>query len=418
MASPAVTRPADLRLILSVQALRAAGYGFGSVLLGTSLAAAGLSGAQVGLVFAAMLAGMAWTTLAVGLLARRVGRRRLYLTWLAVLGASAVVFASTTDARVLVLAALAGGLSTDPNESGPLTTLEQAMLGGAPAAQRARVFGRYNAVAYLAGAAGALLAGGPALLRPTWPGLPADQRWLLALAGLAVPALWLASRLGPGVEAAPAPPVVATLPAGSRRRPWGAALPRSGRLVGRLAGLFAVDAFAGGFVVQAFLAYWLHARFGVGPEVAGAVFAGVGVLQAGASVAAGALGARIGLLPTMVFTHLPSNLLLAFVPLVPTLPAAVVLLLARSALSQMDVPARQAYVVSVVAPDERVAASAYTNMARYLTRPLGPALGGLLVSAAGLAAPFLVAGALKVGYDLVLWRWLRHIPLVEDGTAT
>jgi predicted MFS family arabinose efflux permease len=176
--------------------------------------------------------------------------------------------------------------------------------------------------------------------------------------------------------------------------------------------LFALDAFAGGFVVQAFMVFWFSRQFGVGPEVMGVVFFGVGLLQAASSIAAGRIGEHIGLLNTMVFTHLPSNVFLALVPLAPTLPLAILLLLARSALSQMDVPARQAYIAALVDPGELTAAAAYTNAARYVVRPVGPALAsGAMTLAVGL--PFVIAGGLKVVYDLVLFATFRRVDLAE-----
>jgi predicted MFS family arabinose efflux permease len=182
----------------------------------------------------------------------------------------------------------------------------------------------------------------------------------------------------------------------------------------RLAALFGMDSFAGGFVVQVFLVYWFHERFGASPETMGLVFFGAGLLQAVSSIVAGRLGARFGLLNTMVFTHLPSNVLLAMVPLMPTLGTAIVVLLARFSLSQMDVPARQAYVVSMVDPQERTAAAAFTNTARYVTRPLGPLGAGALIERVALGAPFVVAGGLKVVYDLLLFRAFRRVPMPEE----
>jgi predicted MFS family arabinose efflux permease len=178
----------------------------------------------------------------------------------------------------------------------------------------------------------------------------------------------------------------------------------------RLSGLFAVDAFAGGFVVQTFIAFWLLDRHGATTANVAILFAAIGVVQTLSFLAAPMLARRIGLLNTMVFTHLPANLLLAALAFAPNLASAAALLLARAALSQIDVPTRQAYVMALVEPAERTAAIAYTNTARYLTRPIGPiAAGALLTQAAG--APFLVAGAIKSVYDLALWRWFRKVPL-------
>lgn len=391
----------DVRLIFWVQAVRAFLYGFSSILIGSSLAASGLDAVAVGAVFTAMLLGMAISSLAVGRWGEAVGRRRTYLVLLAVMGAAGTVFGLTTALPLLVLAALTGTLSTDPNESGPITTVEQAMLASTPSAERSRVYGRYNAVAYLAGAVGALAAGGPSALHELLPALPADQRWLLLLPVGALACMLLASRLGSRVEVEP------ELPRDER------GLRRSRGAVRRLAALFAVDAFAGGFIVQTFLVFWFGRQFGADADVMGLVFFGAGLLQAASSIAAGWLAARIGLLNTMVFTHLPSNVLLAAIPLAPSLVVAAVLLLARSALSQMDVPARQAYLAALVDQAERTAAAGYTNAARHLVRPAGPALASLSMGmAAGL--PFVIAGGLKAIYDLALLLTFRRVPLAED----
>jgi len=391
----------DVRLIFSIQAVRAFLYGFSSIIVGASLAASGLSDATVGIVFTAMLLGMAISSIAVGRWGEAIGRRRTYVGLLVVMGVAGAVFALTGLVPLLIVAALTGTLSTDPNESGPITTVEQSMLASAPAAERSRVYGRYNAVAYLAGAAGALAAGGPSALRNILPGLPPDQRWLLLMpVGAAVCAV-LAVRLSRTVEVDPAVPIAQR------------GLHRSKSVVQRLAALFALDAFAGGFIVGSFIVFWFGRQFGAGPELMGLVFFGVGLLQAGSSVAAGWLGARIGLLNTMVFTHLPSNLLLALIPFAPTLGLAIGMLLARSALSQMDVPARQAYVAALVDPAERTAAAGYTNAARHVVRPAGPALASAsMAMAAGI--PFLVAGGLKAVYDVVLYFTFRDVRLGDD----
>jgi MFS family permease len=394
----------DVRLIFSVQAVRAFLYGFGSIIIGSSLAASGLGVAEVGVVFTAMLVGMAISSFAVGRWGERFGRRRTYLALLLLMGGAGAAFAVATSLPVLVIAALTGTLSTDPNESGPITSVEQAMLASTPSTERARVYGRYNAVAYLAGAVGALAAGGPTALRDLLPGLPPDQRWLFVIPIGAVACALLARRLSAHVE-------VAAVPAAAR------GLQRSRRAVRRLSALFALDAFAGGFIVQAFVVFWCGREFGAAADVMGLVFFAAGLLQAASSVAAGWLGARIGLLNTMVFTHLPSNLLLALVAFAPTLEVAIVLVLARSALSQMDVPARQAYLAALVDPAERTAAAGYTNAARHVVRPAGPALATVSM---GMAAgvPFLVAGGLKVVYDVALYVTFRRVRLADDGTAT
>ncbi len=392
----------DLRILFTVQGLRALLYGFGSVLVGSALAASGMSGFRVTLVIASMLAGFALASVAIGTRADRWGRRRTYAGLFVVMAAAGTVFALTTWPPALVIAALTGTVSVEANESGPITSLEQAMIPHAAlrGAGRTRAFARYNFVAYAAGSLGALAAGGPDLFRRFFPAVPPSQRFLLAYPLIAIACAALAARLSASVEASPRR---------DGRRPL---LDRSRGRVAGLAALFAADAFGGGFVVNTFVVYWFETRFHTSADVMGVVFFGAGLLQAASSIAAGWLGSRIGLLNTMVFTHLPSNLLLMVVPLMPTLPAAVAVLLARFAISQMDVPARQAYLASMVDPDERTAAAAYTNTARYAARPLGQLLGGALLGAA-FGAPFVAAGAVKIAYDLTLLRTFRRVRLHE-----
>ena len=396
--------PVDLRRIFAVQALRALVYGFGSILIGAELAAGGYSPAKAALVFTAMLAGFAVMSIAVGTRGDRIGRRRLYVGLLLLMGLAGAVFAFTRSLPLLVIASLTGTISTDANESGPITSLEQAMIPyGAPSPRaRNRAFGRYNAVAYLAGSIGALAAGGPDFFRRYFPAIPASQRFLLAFPAVGIAAALVASRLTAAVEAGDEL---------SRERRF--PLVRSKGTVARLSALFALDSFGGGFIVGSFLVFWFRRRFGVSTEVLGLVFFASGLLQAASSIAAGWLANRIGMLNTMVFTHLPSNVLLILIPLMPTFPLAVVMLLARYAISQMDVPARQAYVTSVVDPEERTAAAAYTNTARYLVRPGGSALGGYLMQAVAVGSPFVAAGGLKIVYDLTLLATFRRVRLPE-----
>jgi MFS family permease len=388
----------DLRIILWIQAIRAFLYGFGAVILGSVLAARGASALEVGLVGAAILAGMALAAIVVGIVGDRSGRRRTYGALLVILGVVGLGYALTDRIWILILLALFGTMSTDANDNGPLTTLEQAMIGQAPAASRLRVFGRYNAIAFLTGALGALAAGGPAFLHQVWAGAPADRRWFLLFPIGAIACVWLASRLSGVMEIE------------DRAH---ARLERSRTQVFRLASLFSIDAFAGGFVVTVFMVYWFSVRFGASQEVMSAVFFAAGLLQAVSSIAASRVGERFGLLNTMVFTHLPSNILLILVPLMPTLPLAIAVLLLRFVLSQMDVPTRQAYIAAMVDPEERTAAAATTNTARYVARPFGPLVGTALMHSVALGAPWVVAGTLKSVYDLLLWRTFKKVPLPD-----
>jgi MFS family permease len=359
-----------------------------------SLQRAHVSGAATGVVLASLLAGAAAASVLVGRHADRLGLRACYRALLVILAAAGTVVAVTSWPPALVLAALTGTISTDVVESGPFTSLEQAMLPRAAGGDPTRLFGAYNTVATLAGSLGALAAAAPALV----PGIASPQRWLLVYPACALAALPLAARLSPRVDAGAA--------VAGRPRPLG----QSRTIVRRLAALFALDSFGGGLVVQTFIAYWLARRFHASPAQLGVLFSAVGFLQAGSFQAAVWLARRIGLLRTMVFTHLPSNLLLAAVALAPNLVTAVVLLLSRFALGQMDVPTRQAYLAVVVEPDERTAAAAYTNAARYAARPFAPPLAGALLTVA-FGAPFLAAGALKAAYDAGLFAIFRRVPV-------
>jgi predicted MFS family arabinose efflux permease len=384
--------------------LRAFAYGFGAVLLGSTLDRRGFSSGEVGLVLAAVVAGTVVSSVAVGRWGDRFGRRRAYVVLYLALGLTGVVFAFSDQLWALIAVALTGALSTEVVESGAFTSLEQAMLATDLAGrERVRGFGTYNAVATAAGSVGALAAGGPELLRRLWSGGPVDERFFLVFVPVALAGAAVACTLSRRVEAGPSPP----------DQPAHAGLHRSRPAVVRLAGLFAVDSFAGGFVVQSFIAYWLTAEFDASIGVLGIVFFSVGVLQTVSFLAAARLAERFGLLRTMVFTHLPSNALLAVIPLAPNLPVAIVLLLSRSVLGQMDVPTRQAYVMALVEPEERTPAAALTNTARYVARPAGPALAGVSQSAA-FGLPFFLAGGIKAVYDVVLWRWFRSVPLRDE----
>jgi MFS family permease len=344
----------------------------------------------VGVLFTAIVAGTAFTSYLVGRYGDRIGRRRTYALLFVALAVTGVAFGLSDNFWVLTIVALAGALSTEVVESGPFTSLEQSILPGVvDASRRTRVFGTYNAVATVAGSVGALAAGGPTLLREVWPRLPPDQRFFLVLVPVGLVGATLAISLSDDAEAR--------------------------RNVLRLSTLFAVDSLAGGFVLQSFISYWLRARFGASAELLGAVFFAVGLLQSASFVVATRLAGRLGLLKTMVFTHLPSNVLLAAIPLAPNLTVAIALLLGRSALSQMDVPTRQAFVVALVDPDERTAAAAYTNTARYAARPLAPALAGASQQVV-LGLPFFLGGTIKALYDIALWLWFRRIPVGAEAS--
>ena len=388
--------PSDATRIIRVQALRALAYGAGSVLIGVSLDQADISGLAVGLILASLLVGSAIASLLLGRYGDRIGRRRCYIVLLVVMAVAGAAFALTTWPPLLILAALTGTVSPDVVESGPFTSLEQAMLPHTTPGDPTRLFGRYNTVATLAGSLGAALVALLALAGQD------DRHLLLIYPLLAVVALPTAAGISAGVERGT-----------ELTRGQAPSLRESRSIVHRMAMLFAVDSFGGGFVVNAYIAYYLARRYGASAELLGLLFFTIGILQAVSFQAAVRLSERIGLLRTMVFTHLPSNLLLAAVPLAPNLTTAIALLLGRFALSQMDVPPRQAYVVAVVTPGERTAAAAYTNSARYAVRPISPLLTGLLIQADLIGAPFVIAGTVKAAYDLGFWRLFRRVRLTN-----
>jgi predicted MFS family arabinose efflux permease len=357
------------------------------VLIGITLAARGLSDAAVGAVLASLLAGTALVSILIARYGDRIGRRRCYRLLFIAMALAGTVFAVTGWLPALLLAGLTGTVSTDVVESGPFTSLEQAMLphtGG----DTTRLFGTYNTVATLAGSLGALLAL-----------LSSSPRFLLVYPLAAAVGLAASRHLTPALERGveldtdPLPPIH-----------------RSRGLILRLSALFALDSFGGGFVPQTFIAYLFVRKYDASPHTLALVFFAIGLLQAISFQVAVRLAGHIGLLRTMVFTHLPSNLLLAAIAFAPTLPTAIALLLARFLLSQADVPTRQAYVMAAVDPSEHTAAAAYTNTARYLTRPIAPLLAGATIRGA-LGAPFLIAGTLKSIYDLALYTLFRDVKI-------
>jgi MFS family permease len=387
------------------QGIRAAGYGFTAVLLGALLAARGLSSVQVGVVLTALIAGTALASLTVGRFSDRFGRRRSYAVFFAGIAVAGVMVAAGLPWWVLLLVALTGTLSTDVVDNGPATTLEQAMLATEDAGTAA-VYGRYNAVGAAAGALGSLAV----ILTGLGPHGASGEvhAWLfLVLVPVGITGAVLATRLSPAVE--PPSAQASTLEPVTRAR---SQLGPSRTVVRRLAGLFAVDAAGGGLVTTGFLSYYFAERYHVSVAALGWLFFGVSVVQAVSVALAPLLARRFGLVATMVGTHLPSNLLLASVAFAPTFPIAGLLLLARTTLSQMDVPTRQALVMTVVTPTERTAAAAVTNASRYTVRPIGPLVAGMVQQLA-LGAPLVIAGAVKAGYDVALWGWARHLGLTS-----
>jgi len=399
---------ANGRALFAMRTLRMFGYGFLAVALVLYLDALGLDAWMIGLVLTLTLVGDTVISLWLTTHADRLGRRRVLVAGSILMVVAGAAFAVTDQVPLLILAATIGVISPTGNEVGPFLAIEQAALAQTvPDERRTATFAWYNLVGYVATATGALAAG---LLSQVLLdlGLATVDAYRAIVIGYAVVGVAMAIgfwRLGSAVEAAPA-----------ERRSDDIrvllGLHRSRRVVLRLSALFSIDAFAGGFIPQSLMAYWFHLKFGVEPGVLGVIFFGANLLAAVSSLSAARIASRIGLINTMVFTHLPSNVLLILVPLMPNLPLAVAVLLLRFSLSQMDVPTRQSYVLSVVDPDERSAAAGVTGIARTTGAAISPSLSSVLMSNAGsIALPFFLAGSLKILYDLLLYRDFRsHAP--------
>ncbi len=412
-ASPGIDRR-DVALLFGTRVLRMFGYGFLAVVLVLYLHAIGLSGAEVGLLLALTLLGDAGVSLWLTTHADRIGRRRVLVAGAVLMLGAGVAFVATSLLPVLIVAATLGVISPSGNEVGPFLAVEQASLSQLVAdRERTGLFAWYQLAGSFATAAGTLAGGAVAQLAMARGAQPADAYRAViigyALVGIVLTGLFLL--VSPRVELPTAKIHDETV----RGR---LGLHRSRGVVLRLSMLFALDAFAGGFAIQSFIAFWFNQRYGVDPAALGAVLAGANILAGFSALAAGRLANRFVLVNTMVFTHLPSNVLLALVPLMPTLPLAILALFARFAISQMDVPTRQSYTMAIVAPDERSAAAGVTGIARSLGVAAAPLIAGPLFATAALAsAPFVISGGLKIVYDLLLYRSFRRLRAPGETTV-
>jgi MFS family permease len=398
----------DGRLLFATRLVRLFAYGFLSVVLALYLAQVGLTTTQIGMLFTLTLIGDAGISLWITTSADRIGRKRMLLLGAGLMLLAGVVFALTSNIILLAVVAIIGVLSPSGNEIGPFLSIEQAALAQIiPNDQRTRTFAWYSLVGSFATALGALSGGSLAqVLRAA--GITPLSSYRAIVIGYAVMGLVLAvlfSRLSSDVEAnAIARPV-----AQSRL-----GLHHSRGIVLKLSALFAMDAFGGGFVVQSLVAYWFHVRFGVDPAVLGSIFFGANILAGVSALSAGWLASKIGLINTMVYTHVPSNVLLMLVPLMPSLPLAIAALLLRFSISQMDVPTRQSYTMAVVDSDERSAASGVTTVARSIGAAISPLLAGALIGASLISVPFFLSGGIKIIYDLTLYFNFRATKPPEE----
>lgn len=399
----------DGYLLFATRIVRLLAYGSLSVILLLYLSATGLNEGQIGLLLTLTLAGDTAISFWITTNADRVGRKRMLLGGAGLMVGAGIIFALTGDFYLLLLAATIGVISPSGNEVGPFLPIEQAALSHIISdQQRTRIFAWYNLVGSLATAVGAL--GGGALAQAIklagYDALTGYRAVVIGYALMGVILAGLFSRLSSDIEAKLSEEVRPGTTLG---------LHRSRNVVIQLSGLFALDAFAGGFIVQSVLAYWLYKRFGIEAGALGAVFFAANVLSGLSLLVAARLAARIGLINTMVFTHLPSNILLMLIPLMPNMASALTLLLIRFSISQMDVPTRQSYTMAVVTPDERSAAAGITAIARTSGAAIAPLLAAPLAGSATLSGLlFVIAGGMKVIYDLALYASFRaHKPPEE-----
>jgi len=401
----------DARLLFAMRTLRMFGYGFLAVVLVLYLAADGLDPLAIGIVLSLTLIGDTLISLWLTTNADRIGRRRVLMTGAGLMVVAGVVFAFTSWVPLLILAGAIGVISPTGNEVGPFLAIEQASLSQTvPDRRRTPTFAWYNVVGYVATATGALGAGliSQALLDRGLAPVDAYRAIVIGYAVIGVVMIVGFWRLDDAIEAPPA-----KIDTDGIRRRFG--LHRSKAVVLKLSLLFSIDAFGGGFIPQSLMAYWFHLQYGTEPAVLGAIFFAANLLAAVSSLSAARIAARFGLINTMVFTHIPSNLLLILVPLMPTLPLAILVLLIRFSLSQMDVPTRQSYVMAVVDPDERSAAAGVTGIARTTGAAISPSFSSVLMASAGYAAlPFYLAGGLKIVYDLLMYREFRAVRPPEE----
>jgi MFS family permease len=388
-------------------------YGALSVVLVLYLTSLGLSQSQTGLLLTLTLAGDTVVSLFLTTRADRIGRRRMLVIGALLMAGAGLTFASTASLLVLTIAGTIGVISPSGNEVGPFLSIEQAALSQVVSNRiRTTVFAWYTLAGSFATAIGSLCGGLlPSVVRQTASAPVEGYRAVVIL--YAVVGILLAlcfTRLSPAAEVNTAGEDPSRA---AKTTSFGVG--RSRDVVVKLSALFALDAFAGGFVVQSFAAYWFYLRFDVNPGTLGAIFFGANVFAGVSALLASRLAARFGLIRTMVFTHLPSNILLILVPLMPTLPLAIAILLLRFSISQMDVPTRQSYTMAVVHPEERSAAAGITGVARTIGASIAPVFVGLMFARPSLISlPFFVAGTLKIVYDLLLYRgFVAHPPPEE-----
>lgn len=394
----------DGKLLISVRMVRTFSYGFLSVILAIYLNLVGFDGLLIGIVLSATLANSVIFNLFSSFFADRIGRKKVLIAYALMMSASGAIFLFTENYAALVAAAFIGTINVTGAETGAFLSLEQAMLPQTIKAAKKRnaVFALYNMVGTFAMAAGILLAGLPQILQQQGVAEVDSFKPLFLLyvvAGVVVALLYCF--LTPKIEVRAAD--------GSAKPPPSTLSPRSKQIILKLSSLFALDSFAGGFVIQSIVSFWFFTKFGVDLATISLVLSAAGVLTAISYFFAAKLADKIGLINTMVFTHIPSNILMILVAVAPTFHIAMGLYLARMGLAQMDVPTRQAYIVGVVQESERTATAGITNTARNISQAISPSIAGVLIQSLWLSAPFVIGGLLKIAYDVGIFVNFRKI---------
>jgi MFS family permease len=395
----------DGKLLLAARIMRTFGYGFLSIIIAIYLRLLGFDNIQIGLLLGSALVNSVIFTLFASFYADRIGRRRLLIIYASLMSVSGLIFTITDNYFLLILAAFIGTMNVTGSETGAFLTIEQATL---PQTIRNKqmmntAFALYNMVGTFSMSVGILLSGLPSLLQEQFYGLSQIESIkglfiLYTLLGLFVIIIYIMLSRDIEVKQEAKRTIKQTLS------------PRSKQIVAKLSTLFAVDSFAGGFVIQSVISLWFFTRFGADLAALSYIFSAANVITALSYIAAAKIADRIGLVNTMVFTHLPSNILLILVAFAPSLQLAVILYLIRMTMSQMDVPTRQSYIVAIVSEDERTAASGLTNVSRNIAQTISPSLFGYIFqSSLSLAAPFVLGGVIKIIYDLALYFNFRNI---------
>jgi MFS family permease len=395
----------DGKLLLAARILRTFGYGFLSVIIAIYLRFLGFDDVHIGLLLGSTLVNSVVFTLFVSFYADRIGRRKLLVIYASLMSVSGVIFAFTDNYYLLIFAAFVGTINVTGSETGAFLTIEQAILPQTIKDKKKMntLFALYNMLGTFAMSGGILLSGLPSLLQEQYSGLSNVESikilfGLYSIVGFMVMIIYIMVSGEIEIKSSIKRTVKQTLS------------PESKRIVGKLSGLFAIDSFAGGFVIQSVVSLWFFTRFGADLTTLSYIFSAAGILTAFSYIAAAKIADRIGLVNTMVFTHIPSNLLLILVAFAPTLQLAIIFYLIRTSLSQMDVPTRQSYIVSIVGDDERIAASGLTNVSRNIAQTVSPSvIGYIFQSFLSLAGPFVLGGVIKIIYDVALYFNFRNI---------